>query len=159
MATENTTSNNGSANIVLEYQVKDIAWQWGERRDPNNYNKVTCKLCNKQMLVGEISRLKEHLVHKKGNVTGCPVKLEIQKKNRDSLQEFRKKKVEKARVEHILQRQDEDVDISDDDVIEVDGGNNIQRSQGVVIGKKRKGVDNVRGPLDKLMSVDIDKIN
>ncbi|KAF9592558.1 hypothetical protein IFM89_015771 [Coptis chinensis] len=65
----------------------------------------------------------------------------------------RKKKLDKARIQGILERQDEDVDEVEEQEICNGGGN---RSQGISIGgaKKRKVVDNVKGPLDRLLPTD-----
>ncbi|KAF9613818.1 hypothetical protein IFM89_011987, partial [Coptis chinensis] len=72
------------------------------------------------------------------------------------------KKKQKDRVNAILARQDEDLDHLDDDVVEeehiLSGGNG--NSQGVVSGqaKKRKAADNTRGPFDRLLTVDVEKM-
>ncbi|KAF9618044.1 hypothetical protein IFM89_039479 [Coptis chinensis] len=137
----------------MKRKSDDIAWEWGECRDPNNRNFVWYLLCDKRMS-GGINRLKEHLVHKKGNVMSCPnVTIEIQKKVNATLQQVRKKKLDKTRIQGILKIQDEDVDEVKEQEIFNGGGN---RSQGISIGgaKKRKVIDNVKGPLDRLLPTD-----
>ncbi|KAF9610357.1 hypothetical protein IFM89_022027 [Coptis chinensis] len=63
------------------------------------------------------------------------------------------KKLEKARIQGILETQDEVVDEVEEQEIFNGGGDT---SKGISIGgaKKRKVIDNVRGPLDQLMPTD-----
>ncbi|KAF9621420.1 hypothetical protein IFM89_021459 [Coptis chinensis] len=76
---------------------------------------------------GGINRLKEHLVHKKGNVISCPkVTIEIQQKVNATLREVKKKKLDKARVHDLLQRQDEDDDVVEEQDICSGGSNRNQ---------------------------------
>ncbi|KAF9604388.1 hypothetical protein IFM89_006397 [Coptis chinensis] len=103
----------------MKRKLNDMAWEWGECRDPNNKKFVWYTLCDKR-ISGGINRLKEHLVHKKGNVTSC------------------------------LKRQDEDDDVVEEQDICSGGGN---RNQSISIGR-RKAIDNVRGPLDQLLTTD-----
>ncbi|XP_026416407.1 uncharacterized protein LOC113311823 [Papaver somniferum] len=67
-----TNSTCGSLPSSTATQIKDPAWEWGERQDLVNQNIITCLLCNKLIRGGGITRLKEHLLHIKGNVSSCP---------------------------------------------------------------------------------------
>ncbi|KAF9607074.1 hypothetical protein IFM89_031075 [Coptis chinensis] len=75
---------------------------------------------------------------------------EIQHKVNATLRVLQKKKLDKARVHDLLQRQDEDNDVVEEQDICSGGGN---RNQGISIGR-RKVIDNVRGPLDQLLTTD-----
>ncbi|XP_076934190.1 uncharacterized protein LOC143600362 [Bidens hawaiensis] len=47
----------------------DMAWEWGEWRDPLKKQNIWCTLCEKKV-TGGITRLKQHLTHTGGQVTG-----------------------------------------------------------------------------------------
>lgn len=49
----------------------DIGWKFGKMVENNNRNKSQCIFCGK-IMSGGITRLKEHLAHKKGQVSSCP---------------------------------------------------------------------------------------
>ena len=83
-ASANTSSDAGTG---LKCPSGDIAWEWGVLKDPTKRGTVWCKLCDKRMS-GGITRLKQHLTHTKGDVTGCPkVTTEITKRVLASMQE------------------------------------------------------------------------
>ncbi|PWA62233.1 hypothetical protein CTI12_AA211720 [Artemisia annua] len=63
----NTSSDAGTG---LKSASGDIAWEWGLLKDPTKRGMVWCTLCDKRMS-GGITRLKQHLTHTKGDVTGC----------------------------------------------------------------------------------------
>ncbi|CAL5185785.1 unnamed protein product [Lathyrus oleraceus] len=48
---------------------EDIGWYFGTP-EPRNYNNVRCKLCN-VVIKGDITRLKQHIAHMKGQVVAC----------------------------------------------------------------------------------------
>ncbi|KAK8500673.1 hypothetical protein V6N12_055185 [Hibiscus sabdariffa] len=49
---------------------KDIGWHFGDPV-PNARGHVICKLCGK-VTKGGITRFKEHIAHKGGEVSACP---------------------------------------------------------------------------------------
>ncbi|GKB25165.1 zinc finger protein [Tanacetum coccineum] len=92
----------------------DMAWEWGEWKDPTKKANIWCTLCGKKMS-GGITRLKQHLTHTKGDVTGCTkVTTEITKRVLASMHEKEKITKEKRRTIEILNTidlsEDEDVD-------------------------------------------------
>ncbi|XP_026451338.1 uncharacterized protein LOC113351599 [Papaver somniferum] len=71
-ASNANTTNNICGSLPSSTQARDPAWEWGELKDPENPNIITCLLCNKLIRGGGITRLKEHLVGKSGNTSPCP---------------------------------------------------------------------------------------
>ncbi|XP_026432285.1 uncharacterized protein LOC113329647 [Papaver somniferum] len=67
-----TNSTCGSLPSCTATQTKDSACEWGESQYPVNQNIITFLLCNKLICGGGITRLMEHLLHIKGNVSSCP---------------------------------------------------------------------------------------
>ena len=59
-----------SFNLPPKPGGKDPCWNYGERVDTNNANKVRCLYC-KQVLSGGITHLKQHLAGVKGNCVPC----------------------------------------------------------------------------------------
>ncbi|KAK5833339.1 hypothetical protein PVK06_017164 [Gossypium arboreum] len=56
----------------------DYGWRWGEPVE-GNHNNVKCRFCGR-FIKGGITRLKEHLAAKKGNVARYPhVSVEVRK--------------------------------------------------------------------------------
>ena len=51
-------------------EMDDIGWRFAEAIDGSRH-KMSCKLCGK-IITGGITRLKQHLAHQKGQVSGCP---------------------------------------------------------------------------------------
>ena len=49
---------------------EDIGWRFAESIDGSRH-KLSCRLCGK-IITGGITRLKQHLAHQKGQVSGCP---------------------------------------------------------------------------------------
>ncbi|PWA92259.1 zinc finger protein [Artemisia annua] len=134
----------------------DIAWEWGVLKDPTKRGTVWCTLCDKRMS-GAITRLKQHLTHTKGDVTGCPkVTTEITKRVLASMQEKDKVTKEKKRNLEIL-RSSNMIDLSEDEDEDVDDEVQVKRKE----SKKRKfvGPSNVRGPLDSILKSDHQKTN
>nr|KAJ0218187.1 hypothetical protein LSAT_V11C300112840 [Lactuca sativa] len=101
-------------------------------------------LCGK-MVSGGITRLKQHLTHTSGQVTGYPnVTVDIQKKVMESIKE--KDNIQKEKKRNIGILRSYTVDLSDEDedgefvVHEVSSKRNVS--------KKIMGASNVQGPLD-----------
>ncbi|GJS23832.1 hypothetical protein Tco_0452464 [Tanacetum coccineum] len=143
----NTSSDAGSG---IKCSNGDMAWEWGEWREPTK-KFIWCTLCGKKMS-GGITRLKQHLTHTKGDVTGCTsVTTEITKRVLASMQEKEKIAKEKRRTIEIL-RSDNTIDLSEDE----DAGDVVQLKGKGNVSKKRKpvGASNVRGPLDSILKVD-----
>jgi hypothetical protein len=84
---------------LLKRNSDDVGWQYGTLVDPNNKDKVRCKLCGKEMR-GGIYRLKQHVAHDGKNVTKCPEKtpltLEARVKCKKALDEAKRKREEKT---------------------------------------------------------------
>ncbi|OVA16069.1 hypothetical protein BVC80_8599g8 [Macleaya cordata] len=159
----------------------DIAWEWGELKDPNNKKHVTYRLCAKS-IHGGINRLKEHLLQIRGNVTSCPkATIEIMKKFRESMSSKKLKRAMKDRIDSFFEKGDDDDDNDDgggenvgkedDDVVEIDhekdgdppkaSGSKSDATNKKKVGggasKKLKAASNVRGPLDAMLKTDVDK--
>ncbi|CAH1425311.1 unnamed protein product [Lactuca virosa] len=110
-----TNTNNNTISSDVRTGTKclngDMAWEWGEWRDPSKKQSIWCTLCGK-MVSGGITRLKQHLTHTSGQVTGCPnVTVDIQKKVMASIKEKYKIQKEKKRNIEILRSYT--VDLSD----------------------------------------------
>ncbi|XP_040945800.1 uncharacterized protein [Gossypium hirsutum] len=74
----------------------DIGWHFGTLV-PNARGSIVCKLCGK-VVKGGITRLKEHIAHKTGNVAPCPnVTGVIRESMMNVLKESNTKKIDKKR--------------------------------------------------------------
>lgn len=157
-------ASNAAEGIPLKRNSGDPAWEYAECRDPTNLNFVWCTLCGKRMS-GGIYRVKEHLMHKKGNVSGCPkVTLEITKKISDSMSEKGNKRMEKIRITNLIERRNEDMDEGEEEqhILSGCGGSGsdptVQHpSSSIGTSKKRKSITNVKGPLDNMFKPDYEK--
>ncbi|OVA19676.1 zinc finger protein [Macleaya cordata] len=180
MASSEASNTNEVCGTLPILSNVDIAWEWGELKDPNNKKHVTCRLCAKSMH-GGINRLKEHLLQIRGNVTSCPkATIEIMKKLRESMSSKKLKRAMKDKIDSFFEKGDDDdnddgggdnVGEEDDDVVEVDhkkdgdppkasGSKSDATSKKKVGGgasKKLKAASNVRGPLDAMLKTDVDK--
>ncbi|XP_026378104.1 uncharacterized protein LOC113272493 [Papaver somniferum] len=109
-------------------QTKDPAWEWGERQDLANQSIITCLLCKKLIRGGGITRLKEHLLHIKGNVSSCPnVSIDIMNKVSLVYSVKRTKKSHRDNIDLAYRRannsnegSDADTDVEEQEV-EIDG--------------------------------------
>jgi hypothetical protein len=63
----------------LRRNSDDVGWEYGVLVDPNNKDKVKCKLCDKVMF-GGIYRLKQHIAQEGKNARKCPGKKTTTKK-------------------------------------------------------------------------------
>ena len=150
-ASANTSSDAGTG---LKSASGDIAWEWGVLKDPTKRGMVWCTLCDKRMS-GGITRLKQHLTHTKGDVTGCTkVTTEITKRVLASMHEKEKVTKEKKRNLEIL-RSANLIDLSEEEEEDMDDEVQVKRKE----SKKRKsvGTSNVRGPLDSILKSDHQK--
>ncbi|CAD6265827.1 unnamed protein product [Miscanthus lutarioriparius] len=90
--------NSESANL-LKRNSDDVGWEYGVLVDPNNKDKVKCKLCKKEMR-GGIYRLKQHLAHEGKNVKKCMATtvqaMEAKQKCKKALDEAKRKREEKT---------------------------------------------------------------
>ncbi|KAL4386785.1 hypothetical protein GQ457_09G024120 [Hibiscus cannabinus] len=96
---------------------KDIGWHFGDPV-PNARGHVICKLCGK-VTKGGITRFKEHIAHKGGEVSSCPnVTGIIRESMMKLLQEAKDKKLDKRRRtdEFLTQLRGEEDDEFFDDV-------------------------------------------
>ncbi|XP_012453341.2 uncharacterized protein LOC128041000 [Gossypium raimondii] len=74
----------------------DIGWHFGTPV-PNARGSIVCKLCGK-VVKGGITRFKEHIAHKTGNVAPCPnVTGVIRESMMNVLKESNTKKIDKKR--------------------------------------------------------------
>ncbi|KAK5774996.1 hypothetical protein PVK06_042862 [Gossypium arboreum] len=74
----------------------DIGWHFGTPM-PNGKGNIVCKLCGK-VVKGGITRFKEHIAHKTGNVAPCPnVTGVIRESMMNVLKESNTKKIDKKR--------------------------------------------------------------
>ncbi|KAK9003425.1 hypothetical protein V6N11_060989 [Hibiscus sabdariffa] len=82
----------------------DYGWRWGEAVEGSR-NNVKCKFCER-IITGGITRLKEHLAGKTGNVKACEsVSAEVRKNIAEQLKEFQKEKaVRQRRKEELEER-------------------------------------------------------
>ncbi|KAJ0789561.1 putative transcription factor/ chromatin remodeling BED-type(Zn) family [Helianthus annuus] len=133
-----------------------MAWEWGEQRDPLKKHHVWCTLCDKKVS-GGITRLKQHLTHTGGQVTGCTkVTVDIQKRVLASMKEKDKIQLERKRNLQILRSNtvdlsDEDEDEDEDNVQDVSTKKNVSKK------KKFVGASNVRGAMDNMFKTDYGK--
>ncbi|KAI3515621.1 hypothetical protein L1887_14522 [Cichorium endivia] len=139
----------------------DMAWEWGEWRDPLKKGSIWCTLFGKKVS-GGITRLKQHLTNTGGQVTGCPnVTVDIQKRVMASIKEREAKHLEKKRNIEILRSNtvntsDEDEEEEEVDVQEVSKKRNVSKKNKFVTAS------NVRGPLDTMLKtkqITLDKNN
>lgn len=76
----------------------DIGWRFGESVDGSK-RKIKCKFCGK-VINGGITRLKQHLAHKKGDVAPCAcVSVEVKKDMMEILTNYKDNKRDKQRME------------------------------------------------------------
>ncbi|XP_010461197.1 PREDICTED: uncharacterized protein LOC104741953 [Camelina sativa] len=66
-----STSDFSPGTSSLKRNSGDVGWEYGTLYDPKNPDRVKCKLCGKAM-GGGVYRIKEHIAHRKGNVSSCP---------------------------------------------------------------------------------------
>ncbi|KAF7142788.1 hypothetical protein RHSIM_Rhsim05G0096600 [Rhododendron simsii] len=82
----------------------DIGWKFGKMVE-NNRNKSQCIFCGK-IVSGGITRLKEHLAHKKGQVSSCPsVSGEVWELMMKHLKDYSKKQEDKRKRHEELKEQ------------------------------------------------------
>lgn len=83
-------------------KIDDPTWEFGERLDGTNHFKVKCKLCAK-VITGGITRLKEHIAGKQGNVAQCNnATSQHVRICRELLDANTQKKKHKAKVEEVV---------------------------------------------------------
>ncbi|CAH8254209.1 unnamed protein product [Arabidopsis lyrata] len=66
-----STSNFSPGASLLKRNSNDVRWEYGILYDSKNPDRVKCKLCGKEM-GGGVYKIKEHIAHRKGNVSSCP---------------------------------------------------------------------------------------
>ncbi|KAL1207419.1 hypothetical protein V5N11_007013 [Cardamine amara subsp. amara] len=99
----------------LKRNSDDVGWEYGILCDPKSPDKVKCKLCGKEFS-GGVYRMKEHIAHKKGNVSACPLSTkEDQKKCKQAIIDAKEKKNLKRKHEEALRAE---VNINKDNIIE-----------------------------------------
>ncbi|XP_026429026.1 uncharacterized protein LOC113324988 [Papaver somniferum] len=164
-ASNANTTNNLCGSLPSSTQARDPAWEWGERKDPENPNIITCLLCNKLIRGGGITRLKEHLVGKSGNTSPCPnATTSVINKVNQLFAVKKTKNAHRANIDLAYQRtfnsdegSDVDTDVGEQEV-EIDG--NVGSGSGVDLHvqkqtkRKRITQSNTRGPIDLYMRTD-----
>ena len=95
-------SGGATSSSVLKRNSEDIGWEFGYLDDPNNLDRVKCRLCQKVIHRG-VYRLKQHIGHIRGNVAKCPKSTqEEQTKCRKSIEDAQAlKKAKKAKEEDL----------------------------------------------------------
>ncbi|KAH7855259.1 hypothetical protein Vadar_022975 [Vaccinium darrowii] len=92
-------------NVDPDAPSDDIWWKFGIMVEKNNRSRVKCKLCDKVMS-GGITRLKEHLAHKKGQIASCDrVTSEVRVLMMQHLQESNAKQFDKRKRKEELKGQ------------------------------------------------------
>ncbi|MFQ6630908.1 hypothetical protein Gotur_009733, partial [Gossypium turneri] len=87
---------------VREVISDDYGWRWGEPVEGGR-NNVKCKFCER-VIKGGITRLKDHLAIKKGNVAPCPsASTEVRKNIAQQLNEYHNEKIVKQRRKEELE--------------------------------------------------------
>ncbi|KAI3682622.1 hypothetical protein L1987_82723 [Smallanthus sonchifolius] len=150
----NTNTMSSDANNASNCSNRDMAWEWGECRDPMKKQCVWCKICGHKMS-GGITRLKQHLTNTGGQVKGCSkVTVDIQKRVMASIKEKEKIKLEKKRNMHILSSHD---DLSDEDEEDQHDLQEVRIKKNVSKKKKFVGASDTRGPIDGKLKTDYGK--
>ncbi|KAJ8429414.1 hypothetical protein Cgig2_015635 [Carnegiea gigantea] len=81
---------------------EDIGWRFGIAIDGSR-KQVECKFCSK-VIRGGITRLKQHLAHKTGDIAPCPnVSAEVKRDMMKLLQDYKEKKRQKTRIARDLE--------------------------------------------------------
>ncbi|KAJ8432219.1 hypothetical protein Cgig2_003365 [Carnegiea gigantea] len=81
---------------------EDIGWRFGIAIDRSR-KQVQCKFCSK-VIRGGITRLKQHLAHKTGDVAPCPdVSADVKRDMMKLLQDYKEKKRQKTRITRDLE--------------------------------------------------------
>ncbi|KAJ8449976.1 hypothetical protein Cgig2_029338 [Carnegiea gigantea] len=98
--------------------TEDVGWHFGTAVDGNK-KQVWCKFCGK-IIKGGITRLKQHLTHKTGDVASCPeVSAEVKRDMNKLLQEFKEKKKDNVRrtrdLEQEIARSINRIDVDEED--------------------------------------------
>nr|XP_043615834.1 uncharacterized protein LOC122587736 [Erigeron canadensis] len=161
-ASVNPSNTNTMSSDSSKRSNRDMAWEWGDQRDPNNKSIVWCQLCNKKMGGGGITRLKQHLTHTGGQVSGCEkVTTEITKKVLASMREKDQAQLEKKkRNREILRscandysevKEGKEAEVDNDDVQEVVSKESVSNKNKFV------SPSNTRGPMDVLLNTDFEK--
>ena len=84
------------------HSTEDIGWRFGIAIDGSR-KQVQCKFCSK-VIRGGITRLKQHLAHKTGDVALCPdVSAEVKRDMMKLLTEYKEKKRQKTRIARDLE--------------------------------------------------------
>ena len=96
MATSSAASEVASSQS-LKRNSDDMAWEFAMLCDPNDLQRVKCKLCGKEMS-GGVNRMKQHIAQIRGSVTSCMVATpEQQARCKEAFHDAKKKKVEKEK--------------------------------------------------------------
>ena len=76
----------------LKRNSDDMAWEFPMLIDPDDLQRVKCKLCGKVMS-GGVTRMKQHIAQIKGSMTSCmQATLEQQARCKDAYEAPKKKK-------------------------------------------------------------------
>ena len=82
----------GVTSSRLKRNSDDMAWEFAMLIDPDDLQRVMCKLCGKVMS-GGVTRMKQHIAQIKGSVTSCmQATLEQQARCKDAYEAPKKKK-------------------------------------------------------------------
>ncbi|XP_040255209.2 uncharacterized protein [Aegilops tauschii subsp. strangulata] len=88
------------ASSRLKRNSDDMAWEFAMLIDPDDLQRVKCKLCGKVMS-GGVTRMKQHIAQIKGSMTSCmQATLEQQARCKDAYEAPKKKKKQKLQEEN-----------------------------------------------------------
>ncbi|CAA0829171.1 hAT transposon superfamily protein [Striga hermonthica] len=140
-----STNTTKSTHNNLKRNSCDVGWEYGMLVDPNDLNKVQCKLCDFVVKAG-IYRLKQHIAGVRGQVRPCPeAKDEDKAKCKKALDDA--KKAKKAREQE--QQEVRDVVVLDDGA---DSEDTTTTVEGVGVGessqRKLRPMDKYTMPMD-----------
>lgn len=112
-------SNLNASQEKLKRNSSNVGWEYGELIDPNDLDKIKCKLCGHKCS-GGVYRIKQHVAGIKGNVKACSVANEDdRKKCKAALDEGKNKKREKQKQQTEVRDEvqltlDEDIEEDED---------------------------------------------
>ncbi|XP_071695283.1 uncharacterized protein [Rutidosis leptorrhynchoides] len=120
---------------------EDTGWEYGRLLDPNNRDRVQCKLCGNINRAG-INRLKHHIAGIRGNVAPCSkATKEDQQKMRNALDEIKSKKKSKVDDKKALR-----------DEVRINRNDTTDRDEMEVIFGEMKS--RLFGPMDRFTSTE-----
>ena len=113
-SSNNNQQSDASSNTVTRSNRTDIGWKFCHTVIEGDTNVVQCNFCGK-IMKGGITRAKEHLMRKPGNVSPCPsCPKEVKEELEAHVKNKKKKEIE---ANQAIQRVVQDIDISDEEEV------------------------------------------